>query len=179
MSIPTFRFTGIVYRAHHPMWAFDPLSGEGAKKYGGRFNCPESLALYTSLDLTTAWMEAQQSFPFKAQPMTIITYDVDCAKIVDLNDSSTLSLLGFSSTELACAWEDLASQKLQPPTWKLVKQLQLLGVSGIKCRSFAPGCTEKNQNLVLWQWSDTPPSSIQIIDDFKRLPKSKASWKNE
>ena len=69
-------------------------------------------------------------------------------------------------TELACAWEDLATQKQEPPTWKLVKQLQSLGVSGIQCRSFAPGCTEKNQNLVLWQWSDTAPNSIQIIDDF-------------
>jgi RES domain-containing protein len=52
------------------MWAFDPLSGEGAKRHGGRFNRPNTLALYTSLDYTTAWMEAQQSFPFKPQPLT-------------------------------------------------------------------------------------------------------------
>lgn len=179
MNIPTSQFTGIVYRAHHPMWAFDPLSGEGAKKYGGRFNRIGSKALYTSLDLTTAWLEAQQGFPFKAQPMTIITYEVDCKNIIDLNDSNTLNLLGISTADLACAWEDLATQQQEPPTWKLVKQLQSLGVSGITCRSFAPGCTEKNQNLVLWEWSDTPPTSIRIIDDFERLPKSKASWKHE
>ena len=52
LSIPVFRFKDTVYRAHHPMWAFDPLSGKGAKRYGGRFNRPETLALYTSLDLT-------------------------------------------------------------------------------------------------------------------------------
>jgi RES domain-containing protein len=161
------------------MWAFDPLSGEGAKKQVGRFNCIGSKALYTSLDLTTAWLEAQQGFPFKAQPMTIITYDVDCANIVDLNDTNTLSFLGFNSADLACAWEDLATQKQDPPTWQLVKKLQSLGVAGIKCRSFAPGCTEKNQNLVLWEWSDTPPHSIRIIDDFNRLPKSKVSWKKD
>ncbi len=60
------------------MWAFAPLLGNGAKRYGGRFNRAKSPALYTSLDITTAWMEAQQGFPFKAQPMTIVAYEVDC-----------------------------------------------------------------------------------------------------
>ncbi len=161
------------------MWAFDPLSGKGAERYGGRFNCPETSALYTSLDLTTAWMEAQQGFPFKAQPMTVVAYEVDYTHIVDLNNPNTLRLLDFTSTELACAWESLASLKQEPPTWRLASQLQSLGVSGIKCRSFAPGCAEQNQNLVLWQCSNTPRNSIRVIDDFKRLPKSKESWKND
>jgi RES domain-containing protein len=152
------------------MWAFDPLSGNGAKKYGGRFNQPKTPALYTSLDLTTAWMEAQQGFPFKAQPMTIVAYNIDCANIVDLNDLDLLVSLDFSSADLACAWEDLVSQKQKPPTWRLAAYLQSLGVSGIQCRSFAPGCTELNQNLILWQWSDIPPNSIHAIDDFRRLP---------
>jgi RES domain-containing protein len=124
-------------------------------------------------------MEAQQGFPFKAQPMTLVAYEVDCTNIVDLNDPSTLSFLDFTSTELACAWEDLASLKQEPPTWSLASQLQSLGISGIKCRSFAPGCTEQNHNLVLWQWSNTPPNSVRVIDDFNRLPKSKDSWNDE
>jgi len=152
------------------MWAFDPLSGDGAKKYGGRFNRPQTAALYTSLDLTTAWMEAQQGFPFKAQPMTIVTYDVDCENIADLNNPETLNFLGLTPSELACAWEDLATHKQAPPTWKLADQLQGLGIIGVQCRSFAPGCSEQNQNLVLWEWSDTTPNLIRVIDDFERLP---------
>ncbi len=105
--------------------------------------------------------------------MTIVAYEVDCANIVDLNDPNTLNFLGFTSAELACAWEDFASQNQYPPTWQLAAQLQSLGVSGVKCRSFAPGCTDQNHNLVLWQWSDAPPHSIRAIDDFNRLPEPK------
>ena len=178
-KIPVFRFSGIVYRAHHPKWAFEPLSGEGAKRYGGRFNRPDTLALYTSLDPTTAWMEAQQGFPFKPQPMTLLAYEVDCANIVNLLDSDTLGFLGYSTADLACAWEDLASLKQDPPTWKLADQLRELDISGIQGRSFAPGCTEQSFNLVLWEWSDSLSNTVQVIDDFGRLPKSKYSWESE
>ena len=61
----------MVYRAHDPKWAFDPASGDGAALHGGRFNRPRRAALYTSLDQQGAWTEAQQGFPFKAQPVTI------------------------------------------------------------------------------------------------------------
>lgn len=72
------RLTGLVYRAHNPRWAFGPDSGQGAAQTGGRFNRPGTPTLYTSLRFETAWLEAQQAFPFKAQPMTLCAYDVDC-----------------------------------------------------------------------------------------------------
>lgn len=178
-NIPVFRFTGIVYRAHHPKWAFEPLSGDGAKRFGGRFNRPGIPTLYTSLDPTTAWMEAQQGFPFKPQPMTLLAYEVDCANIVNLQDPDILALLGCSPVDLTCAWEDLASLNHEPPTWKLADQLRELNSSGIQCRSFAPGCTEQSFNLVLWEWSDSLSDIVRVIDDFGRLPKSKDSWNDE
>jgi len=158
------------------MWAFAPLSGEGAKRYGGRFNRPGVEALYTSLDLTTAWLEAQQGFPFKSQPMTLVAYQVDYLDIVDLHDPQVQTKLGFFPVDLACAWEDLASQQREPPTWLLADQLQSLGISGILVRSFAPGCAAHNRNLVVWKWSDTSPHAIRVIDDFNRLPHSRDSW---
>lgn len=176
MTISMNRFTGMVYRAHHPMWSYDPLSGNGAKQHGGRFNPPGCVALYLSLDPTTAWMEAQQGFPFKPQPMTLVAYEIDCAKVADLNDDRLLKNMGSSIQELGCAWEDLFSQTIEPPTWRLAEQLRALEVAGILVRSFASGCTTKNQNLVLWEWSDSQPHVVRVIDDFGRLPKSTESW---
>jgi len=103
LTLPVRHFTGLVYRAHHPRWAFTPLSGKGAKKYGGSFNRPGSEALYTSLDLTTAWMEAQQGFPFKPQPMTMVAYQVNCADITDLQDPAIQQSLDYDSADLGCA----------------------------------------------------------------------------
>lgn len=60
------RLTGFVYRAHNPQWAFAPDFGMGAAATGGRFNPVGMPALYTSLRFETAWLEAQQAFPFKA-----------------------------------------------------------------------------------------------------------------
>jgi RES domain-containing protein len=176
LTVPVRHFTGLVYRAHHPMWAFQPLSGEGAKKFGGRFNRAGSAALYTSLDLTTAWMEAQQGFPFKPQPMTLVVYRVDCADIADLHDPEVQDCLAYSSADLGCAWEDIALQNREPPTWLLADRLRSHGIAGILVRSFAPGCTEDSRNLVLWEWSNAEPHAIQIIDDQGRLPKTQDSW---
>lgn len=180
MTLPVLQFTGVVYRAHHPRWAFDPLSGEGAKLHGGRFNRQGTRTLYTSLVSITALKEAQQGFPFKLQePVTLVAYQVDCKDIVDLHNPGVMKALGYSSNDLACAWEDLADQKQVPPTWLLVDELRKLNIAGILVRSFASGCTEKNLNLILWEWSDIPPYSIQIIDNLGRLPKSQDSWGSE
>jgi len=154
------------------MWAHQPLSGDGAKKHGGRFNRRGCPALYTSLDITTAWMEAQQGFPFKAQPMTLVAYQVSNVAVVDLNDSNTLQALDFSLSNLACPWEYLASQNQPPPTWLLVDKLLALNLAGVLVGSFAPGCTSENQNLVLWRWENIGKSQVSVIDDFGRLPKT-------
>lgn len=176
MRIPAEEFTGIVYRAHHPKWAYAPLPGEGSKKSGGRFNRPGCPALYTSLDPTTAWMEAQQGFPFKPQPMTLVPYIVKCADIVNPNDENVLKELGYSVLDLSCPWEELASKNREPPTWLLSDMLQGQGGAGVLVRSFAPGCTDSSQNLVLWNGQLNEANTVGVIDDFGRLPGSIVSW---
>ena len=49
MTLSFSRFDGLVYRAHHPAWAFDPESGEGAKLHGGRFNRIGTACFYAAV----------------------------------------------------------------------------------------------------------------------------------
>ena len=83
------RFAGAAYRAHNPRWSWTPLSGEGARIHGGRFNAKGTPALYLALDLNTAIIEFNQGFPFRlVPPVTIVSYAVDCDDLIDLTNGS-------------------------------------------------------------------------------------------
>lgn len=170
------RFQGVVYRAHHPRWAFAPGSGDRAARFGGRFNPVGLPALYTALRLETAWLEAQQAFPFKAQPMTMVAYRVDCADMADLTDGATRTRLGVTPEMLACPWEDLVDRGEVPPGWTLARRLTGLGVAGLIVPSFAPGADSRDRNAVFWRWSEEPPHQVRVVDDAGRLPRDGRSW---
>lgn len=176
MTLRFGRFTGTVYRGHHPMWAYDPLSGAGAARFGGRFNPPGTPALYTALRPETAWSEAQQGFAFKAQPLTLCAYDIDTTDVLDLTDPQTLQDCGATVDVLACAWEDLARAKQRPPSWTLAERLRAQGAAAIIVPSFVSGATMRDRNMVFFNWSDELPHKIQVIDDEHRLPKNQSSW---
>ena len=176
MSLPFIRVTDTVYRAHHPRWAFEPTSGEGARRQGGRFNRPGTPALYTGLRMETAWLEAQQGFAFKAQPLTLCSYTVDCADVLDLTQPAALAALDIAGCDLVCAWEDLADRGQDPPTWLLAERLVDAGAAGIIVPSFAHRAGPDDRNLVLWQWGADLPHKICVVDDQARLPKDDRSW---
>lgn len=178
MAIPEVCFQGLVYRAHHPGWAWAAESGEGARQHGGRFNPRGVSALYLSLRFETAWAEAQQAFPFKPQPMTLCAYEVDCDRIVDLRDMQVQKHLGISSEQLGCAWEDLMSRQQMPPTHSIAMRLLGAGCKGVLVPSFAPGAPQHAGNLVLWKWSRELPHKLRCIDDHDRLQKPSAQGSN-
>jgi RES domain-containing protein len=171
------RLTRIVYRAHNPRWAFAPDSGQGAAISGGRFNPAGTRALYTSLRFETAWLEAQQGFPFKAQPLTLCAYDVDCEDVLDLTDRAMFAQHGIDPADLACAWQDFATRGLKPPSWAVAARLVAAGTAGIVVPSFASGATAADVNAVFWDWSADPPHRVRVIDDDRRLPRNDRSWR--
>lgn len=171
------KLTGFVYRAHNPRWAFAPDSGQGAASAGGRFNPVGMPALYTALRFETAWLEAQQAFPFKAQPMTLCAYEVDCEDILNLTDTATLAANGINPADLACPWKDLATRGIKPPSREITERLVAAGTAGAIVPSFAKGAAAADVSVVFWDWAPDPPHQVRVIDDDGRLPKDARSWR--
>jgi RES domain-containing protein len=171
------RFRGTAYRAHHLRWSWSPLSGEGAKSNGGRFNSKGTAALYLSLDWETAVVEASQGFAFRIPPLTIVSYDVDCADVADLSTPGGLKKHGATRSALACAWKRLAETGEKVPSWIVADRLKAEGAAGILVPSFAPGAAATATNLVLWRWSEALPHKVTLFDPDRRLPRNDASWK--
>jgi RES domain-containing protein len=170
LNLPFIHLTNTVYRGHHPGWSFDPASGDGAKHHGGRFNPKGIAALYTSLRPETAWLEAQQGFAFKAQPLTLCGYTADCSGILDLTDPETRQSVDTDVSDLGCPWEDMNDHGVVPPSWELAERLISAGSAGIIVPSFASGATVRDVNVVFWNWSDARPHQVRVIDDEGRLP---------
>lgn len=77
-------YQGKLYRELNPIYAREPLSGRGAKLYGGRFNPKGTPALYLATSLHTAIREANQVGDL--QPTTIVSYDGDIENVFDSRD---------------------------------------------------------------------------------------------
>jgi RES domain-containing protein len=134
-------------------------------------------ALYTARRFETAWLEAQQAFPFKAQPMTLCAYEVDCEDVLDLTDTATLAVHGITPADLACPWKDLSTRGIKPPSWEITERLFEAKTAGIIVPSFAKGAVATDVNVVFWDWAPDLPHQVRVIDDDQRLPKDASSWR--
>jgi RES domain-containing protein len=171
------RFAGTAYRAHDPRWSWTPLSGEGARIHGGRFNPQGVPALYLALDFATAVIEANQGLPFRFMaPITLVSYAVDCDALLDLTDTKVLRRHSAKPADLACAWKLLAETGKPVPSWILAERLRSAGASGVIVPSFSPGAAADAKNLVLWTWSADLPYQVQVIDPENKLPRNGSSW---
>lgn len=172
-------YRGPAFRAHNPKWSWAPTSGEGAAHYGGRFNRKGVPALYLATDMATAMREVAHGFPYKlVDPLTIVSYEIDCADIVDLTDQRVRRSLKLAEDDLACGWLLLQEEKKPVPSHHIADKLIAEGAAGILVRSFAPGSTVDNHNLVLWKWSSKLPHKVRVHDPDGRLPKDGRSWKS-
>jgi RES domain-containing protein len=161
-------YSGKLYRALNPVYARTPLSGEGAKRYGGRFNPRGVSALYCSLSIMMAIREANQVGSL--QPTTLVSYDAEIEVAFDATDTAALEAEGCDETIfLTNSWRDEMVAKGEARTQALARALIGKGYHGLLVRSFAPGASENDLNLVLWQWGKAPPARLTLIDDHGRL----------
>ena len=163
------RFRGVDYRGHNPQWSWAPLSGEGARRHGGRFNRRGVSALYTSLTPLTAIREAQP-LGRSMQPLTLCAYEVDAEPVFDSRDAAERTAFGVTDSELKCpTWELEMLQASVPLSQALADRLIAAGQVGMLVPSFAHGAEPDDLNLVLWKWGPGPPARVVLIDDEGRL----------
>jgi RES domain-containing protein len=164
-ALPEHRFTGTLYRALNPLWMRTPLSGEGARRHGGRFNAKGTPALYTALTPEGAIAEANQAGrPF--EPVTLVAYTADVAPVLDTGDPELSAAVGVEAAVLAA--DDWRMQMIEgglSDGQRLAARLIAAGWAGMIVPSFARGVKPGARNLVLWTWEGT----LSVIDSEGRL----------
>lgn len=162
------RFAGKLYRALNPVYAREPLSGRGAELYGGRFN-PKSLpALYLSLSVMTALREVNQAG--NLQPTTLVSCDAEIDEVFDSRDEAAIVGAGMDMAALGdTTWRDQMKRTGEAKTQAFARRLIAAGYNGLLVRSFAPGSSVDDLNLVLWRWGEDAPSRLVLVDDENRL----------
>ena len=162
------KYQGPLFRAVNPIYARDPLSGRGAELHGGRFNTKGMTALYLSTSIMTAIREANQAGSL--QPTTLVSYQAEVNDVFDCRDEAALRAEGMSPVALAdTGWRDAMKVQGEAPTQSFARRLKLSGWNGMMVRSFAPGTTLDDLNLVLWVWQGRATAQLTLIDDEKRL----------
>lgn len=167
------RFRGLVYRAHNPQWAWKPVSGEGASRFGGRFNRRGIPALYTSLAPVTAIREAEP-LGRPMQPLTLCAYEVDAEPIFDALDRERCRVAGVEEADLAYpSWEEEMLAGFVPASQAVADRLVAAGYVGMQVRSFAAGARRSDLNLVMWRWGAERPARVVLVDDKGRLSRGR------
>lgn len=121
-------------------------------------------ALYLSLQPPTAILEAAQGFAHRIPSLTISRYAVDYDGIADLRTDSNRAVLGVVLADLACPWTAHLRRGEIPPSHQVVRRLMDTGYGGLVAPSFAVGASPGDQVLALWDWSETLPRKVTMVD---------------
>lgn len=161
LSLPLWRMLQIRYQR-------DPLSGEGAKLHGGRWNPVGQPALYLACDPGTAVAEFYQGLP---KPGTLAPYQLDASAIADFTDGHGGPRDAAVAAALDAEWKAIAFlDKGTPPSWTLAEAAIAAGAEG--------ALTPSVQNaggvaLVLWRWhavgQEGDGAALTLIDPMAAL----------
>lgn len=161
-------YRGPLFRALHPYYAHEPLSGEGARRHGGRFNRRGRAALYLARDFDTLRFEIARGGAF--QPSVIVEFEAEITGLADVRDPELLTRYGMTQTTLADpAWRLRMQRGEAVPTQDLAEALIAAGHPGMAVPSFARGARHNSLNIILWEWGPNSAAQLRLVDDETRL----------
>lgn len=146
----------------------DPLSGEGARLHGGRWNRAGQPALYLASDPATAVAEFYQGLP---KPGTLAPYRLEASAIADFTDGHGGPRDAAVAAALEADWKTIAFlDKDMPPSWALAEAAIAAGAEG----ALAPSVQNRGGiTLALWRWHDSGEdgdgAALALIDPMAAL----------
>jgi len=160
-----------LWRAFVPRWAHLPPSGDGAARFGGRWNPVGAPTIYAARELSTAWAEYNQGFV--QHPALIAQLEVSKARLADLTKPDVLDRLTIPTDIHQGQWREVLDEGKTPQTYLVRQQLLVSGFDGVIYPSFmSPGGT----CVALWRWNMQGAPRLDVVDPERRLPRTPASW---
>lgn len=160
-----------LWRAYVPRWAHAPLSGEGAARFGGRWNPVRAQTIYAARELSTAWAEYNQGFV--QHPALIAQLRLTGARLADLTIEDALPALGLPSDLHQCEWRAMLDAGEVPDTHRAREKLLADGFDGVTYPSFM---SHGGSCVALWRWNGKDAPKLAVVDPESRLPRDPASW---
>lgn len=160
-----------LWRAFVPRWAFAPLSGEGAARFGGRWNPVGAATIYAACELSTAWAEYNQGFV--QHPAIIAKLELTGVRLADTTSAAFLEAHAETIAIHRCEWRLELDAGRVPATHQLRERLITAAFDGVLYPSFmSPG----GRCVALWRWNTPGAPKLSAVDPEGRLPKTAASW---
>jgi RES domain-containing protein len=161
----------ILWRAYVPRWSYLPLSGEGAARFGGRWNPVGAPTIYAARELSTAWAEYNQGFV--QHPALICQLKLAGANLADLTDPAVLEAQGLDESIHRSEWREDLDKGEVPATHLAFRDLLNASFDGVVYPSFmSPG----GSCIALWRWNSVAAPVLTVVDPDSRMPSSPASW---
>lgn len=161
LTISLWRMLSIRYQR-------SPISGQGARLLGGRWNPKGTPALYLATDPATAVAEFYQGLP---KPGTLAPYRLKADAIADLTDGKGGPRDAVVEHGCVAAWKAMAIKPDRwPPSWDLALALIEAGAEG----ALVPSVQNRGGTcLVLWRWHDGGApgegAALTLLDPEKAL----------
>lgn len=166
-------FEGVVYRSSTPQYATetDLLTGEGSRRFGGRWNPVGIAMVYASLTPETAMAETlahnrYYGIPIEeAMPRTFVAIEVKLHMLLDLRDGNVRRRLQMSEDRiLAVDWRAEMRAGSEPITQRLARATH----AGLWEGLFVPSAADRNgYNLLVFPDNLDPNSTMTVANADK------------